>query len=130
MAESNEKMWPFKFHQVRSRQIHKAIREMIAVDKEPISIVKDDGFNHLLKLLEPCYKPPSSKWFSEMFIPEMHQNVSEKVRVYLLNIDNLFITADILSSVVQDSYISLTFHSIMKEFQYQHICLHAAPFNE
>ena len=65
-----------------------------------------------------------------MFIPEMHQNVSEKVRVYLLNIDNLFITADILSSVVQDSYISLTFHSIMKEFQYQHICLHAAPFNE
>ena len=60
----------------------------------------------------------------------MHQKVSEKVRVSLLNIDSLSITTDIWSSVAQESYISLTCHSITKEFQYQHMCLHAAPFNE
>ena len=60
----------------------------------------------------------------------MHQKVSEKVRVSLLNIDSLSITTDIWSSLAQDSYISLTCHSITKECQYQHMCLHAGPFNE
>ena len=60
----------------------------------------------------------------------MHQKVSKKVRVSLLNIDNLSITTDIWSSVAQDSYISLTCHSSTKGCQYQHMCLHAAPFNE
>ena len=32
--------------------------------------------------------------------------------------------------MAQDSYISLTCHSITKECQYQHMCLHAIPFNE
>ena len=103
---------------------------MIAVDKEPFSIVEHDGCNCLLKLLEPQYKPHLSKYSSEMLIPEMHQRVSKKVRVSLLNIDSLSITTDIWSSVAQESYISLTCHSSTKEFQYQHMCLHDAPFNE
>ena len=130
MAESIEKTRPYEFDDSRSRRINKAVGEMIAVDNEPFAIVEHDGFTRLLKLLEPCYQLPSSKYFSETLIPEMYEKVKNKVKHSLSNIDYVSITTDIWSSVAQDSYISLTCHSITDDFQYQHICLHAAPFNE
>ena len=51
----------------------KQLEKMIAVNKVAFSIVEHDGFNHLLKLLDLWYKPPSSKYFSEILIPEMHE---------------------------------------------------------
>lgn len=98
---------------------------MVAVDVE-----EHDGFTRLLKLLEPRYQLPSSKYFSETLIPEMYEKVSEKLKDSLSSIDFVSITTNVWSSVAQDSYISLTCHCITKEFLYQHLCLHAVPFNE
>jgi len=65
MAESIEKAQPYTFDHPRAREIHKHIGEMIAVDSEPFTLVDHIGFTRLMKLIEPRYKLPSDKYFSE-----------------------------------------------------------------
>ena len=43
------------------RKITALITEMIAVDMQPLSMVKDVGFNALMAYLEPDYKMPGLK---------------------------------------------------------------------
>lgn len=84
-----------------------------------------------MKLVEPRYKLPSDKYFSEKLIPEMYGKVCEKVKVLVSEVGHVSITTDMWSSVAQDSYISLTCHYISADFERQQVCLHAAPpFND
>jgi hypothetical protein len=55
---------PYDFDHPRSRQIHKTIGEMIAVDSEPFNNVKRTGFRRLMGILEPRYTLPSDKYLS------------------------------------------------------------------
>ena len=49
---------------------HRKIAEMVALDKQPFSIVKDSGFKALLMaLLEPRYGLPSRRYIAETVIP-------------------------------------------------------------
>jgi len=106
------------------------LERMIAVDSEPFTLVDHIGFTRLMKLVEPRYKLPSDKYFSEKLIPEMYGKVCEKVKVLVSEADHVSITTDVWSSVAQDSYISLTCHYISADFERQQVCLHAAPFND
>ena len=99
---------------------------MIALDNEPFNVVNHTGFTRLMKLVEPCYKLPSDKYFSDTLIPEIFQKVCLKVQDALTSVS---LTTDIWRSVAQDSYISLTCHYITPAFDQQQVCLHAAPFN-
>ena len=112
MAESIEKAQPYAFDHPRAQEIHKHIGEMIAVDSEPFILVDHIGFTRLMKLVEPHYKLPSDKYFSEKLIPEMYGKVCEKVKVLVSEVGHVSITTDVWSSVAQDSYISLTCHYI------------------
>uniref|UniRef100_A0A1X7T8V7 BED-type domain-containing protein n=1 Tax=Amphimedon queenslandica TaxID=400682 RepID=A0A1X7T8V7_AMPQE len=55
----------FAFDHPNSCKIHKVIGEMIALDNEPFSTFKRDGFKRLMKVMEPQYTLPSNKYFSE-----------------------------------------------------------------
>jgi len=46
-------------------KIDRAIGKMIAIDIQPIQIVENKGFQFLLNQLEPRYKIPSRKYFTE-----------------------------------------------------------------
>ena len=50
---------------------------MIAIDCQPVSIVKDIGFNFFVKAIEPRYTIPSRNYFSEVVIPRIHDGVSQ-----------------------------------------------------
>ena len=63
---------PYEFDHPSARRIHKAVGEMIALDNEPFSNVKRDGFKLLTKVVEPRYTLPSDKYFSETLIPSMY----------------------------------------------------------
>ena len=77
---------------------------------EPFNVVNHTGFTRLMKLVEPCYKLPSDKYFSETLIPEMYQKVCLKVQEALTSVSYVSVTTDIWSLIAQDSYISLTCH--------------------
>ena len=130
IGELFEKSQPYPFDHPRSREITKRIGEMIAVDNEPFTLVDHAGFSRLLLLLEPRYKLPSERYFSETLIPAIYQKVSDKVKALLSSTDHVSVTTDVWSSVAQDSYISLTCHYISSDFKHHHVCLNAAPFND
>ena len=129
-AESIQKAQTYAFDHPRAREIYKHIGEMIAVDSEPFTLVDHIGFTRLMKLVEPRYKLPSDKYFSEKLIPEVYGKVCEEVKVLVSEVGHVSITTDVWSSVAQDSYISLTCHYISADFERQQVCLHAAPFND
>ena len=128
--ESFTKSQPLVFDNPRAKEITRRIGEMIALDNEPFTVVDHTGFSWLLKLLELHNNLLSDKYFSETLIPEIYQKVCAKIRKSLSFVSHVSVTADILGSVAQDSYITLTCHYIPPDFTLQQVCLHSAPFND
>jgi len=85
---------------------------MIALDNQPFSVVDDLGFKNLSRVLEPRYNLPSRHYFAEVVIPDMYQQVKERVVGFLKQQDFLSCTTELWSSVAQDSMLSLTVHCI------------------
>ena len=79
IAQVLESGKPYMFDHPRARQIHCLLREMIAVDNEPFSIVHRVGFKRLMNSIEPRCSLPSDRYFSDTLIPEMYRKVKEKV---------------------------------------------------
>ena len=52
---------------------------MITMDFQPFSIVEDEGFQLLLRVLDRRYQLPSRKYFSEQVIPKMYTELKEKL---------------------------------------------------
>ena len=112
-----EKHQQFGFDHPKSREINKLIAELIAVDNQPFSIVDDVGFMLLLNRLEPRYKLPSRRYFSETLIP----NVFDKLKLLVAELvqaqQYVSCTTDIWSSPAHDSLLSLTAHFITEDFE-------------
>ncbi|XP_063152308.1 uncharacterized protein LOC134492094 [Candoia aspera] len=60
-------------------EVTRAIAQMMALDDQPLSMVEDTGFQHLLKLLAPNYKIPSCTTFSRQVVPSLYQACREEV---------------------------------------------------
>jgi len=56
---------------IRSQCVHKRIGKMLAVDCQPLSVVEDVGFKRVLQALEPQYKCPSRKYFTDVIVPKI-----------------------------------------------------------
>jgi len=50
------------------KRVHLKVGEIIAIDCQPVSIVDHGGFKSLVSTLEPKYRMPSRKYFSETVI--------------------------------------------------------------
>ena len=60
---------------IRAQRVHKLVMEMIALDKQPFSLVENIGFVRLLQVLEPRYTLPSRKYLIEKRLPLVHDEV-------------------------------------------------------
>ena len=78
-----QKMKPFGLNHPTARKITQTVGEMIALDNQPFSIVDDLGFKNLVRVLEPRYNLPSHRYFAEVVIPDMYQQVKEKFVTFL-----------------------------------------------
>ena len=52
---------------------------MIALDNQPISMVEDTGFVRFVETVQPQYKIPSRKYFTETVIPSILDDVNNGV---------------------------------------------------
>ena len=106
-----------------------SIGEMIALDSQPFSIMDDDGFVHLLKVLEPHYTPPSRKYMTEMVVPRIMEGMTAVVRHKIAGIEYYSFTTDIWSMSVSNAcLLSLTAHWI-SPFERMTVVLHAQPIH-
>ena len=70
------------------------------------------------KVLEPRYKLPSHRYFTEVAIPDIYKEVKDRVQDFLHQ-QFVSCTTDLWSSVAQDSMLSLTAHCISSDFNHK-----------
>jgi hypothetical protein len=110
-------------------KIHHAIGQMIAVDLQPYQLVENDGFQQLLKLLEPRYKVPSRKYFSEKVLPELFEQMKVKVMNLMNGCSGISFTVDLWTTQHStQSYISLTAHWLTIKYHLKNAVLHCELF--
>ena len=125
-----QKVTPFGINHPTARRITQAVAEMIALDNQSFSIVDDLGFKNLVQVLEPRYNLPSCRYFAEVIIPDMYQQIKERIVEFLKQQDFLSCTTDLWSSVAQDSMLSLTTHCICLDFSRKSFVLQSREFND
>ena len=102
------------------------IAEMMALDYQLLSVVSDVGFTRLLHTIEPRYKIPSRKYFTDNVLPKIKENIDTKLFELLKDVEFLSLTTDIWStSLSNESLISMTAHWISNEFERTSAVLHA-----
>ncbi|KAL0149553.1 hypothetical protein M9458_055080, partial [Cirrhinus mrigala] len=77
---------------------HKTITEALGVfnakDMQPYSVVDDEGFQHLIKTLEPRYEIPSRTHFSNKIIPALYEETRSRIENELANAPYIDLTTD------------------------------------
>ncbi len=103
---------PLQKDSVKAKSITRAIGMMVAVDLRPYSIVENDGFRELLKLLEPRYSMISRRELANTIVPEIFSALKEKVKKSLeLSKSGVNFTTDMWKSEGQNrEYMAVTAH--------------------
>ncbi|XP_065654812.1 zinc finger BED domain-containing protein 4-like [Hydra vulgaris] len=119
---------PLTFTDTKAIKITRLIAGMICTDNQPVSIVKNLGFNRLLQFLEPRYTIPSKKYFSTIEILSIYQKGPSKIQFLAKKAYHVSITTDMCSSTTNVDYMSLTAHFLTEDMKQIHICLEVVPF--
>ena len=126
MEETRARVKVWDINDPKAERIHHKIAEMMALDYQPLSVVNDVGFISLLQMIEPKYKVPSRKYFTENVLPKIKENIDTKLAQLLKDVEFLSLTTDIWStSLSNESLISMTPHWIGDEFKRMSAVLHA-----
>ena len=103
---------------------------MITLDYQPLSIVDDVGFVHLLYSLEPRYVAPSRRYVTETVMPKIYETVRKQVEVEIAGTSHISFTRDLWSTTVSvNSLMSLTAHWLTETFDRKRAILHVQPFD-
>lgn len=93
-------------------RVSQAILYMICRDSQPISIIEDEGFKHLLKVTAPLYTVPSRRTIDSM-IDQKYETVAFMLKERLSNVANVCLTTDIWTETHQTrSFLGVTAHFI------------------
>ena len=115
--------------QARSKAITNCIAGVIIKDLRPISLVDGEGFQSLMRFVEPAYHLPSATYFTKVIELEYEKAVP-KVQQILQAANYISITSDLWTSIAKDAYISLTTHYISNERKMESVCLGTMPVSE
>ena len=87
-------MQPLATQSDRAKAITKAIGVFIGAHMRPYSVVQNEGFKHMLKVLEPRYNIPSHTHFSEKIVPDLYEQEKKKVVDELSRAASVALTTD------------------------------------
>ena len=126
---SSKKIWDI--NDEKSKQIHKKIAMMIALDNQPLSITEDNGFIGLMAHLQPRYLIPSRHFFSENALPQLYDDIKKKVFNEITKAQSISFTSDIWTcSSSNETFISLSGQWTKNTFERKYAVLYASHFPE
>ncbi|XP_022043243.2 E3 SUMO-protein ligase ZBED1-like [Acanthochromis polyacanthus] len=102
----------------------------MAKNMSPFSTVENEGFQDMIKTLEPKYTLPSRPHFSQKVMPELYRQVKADVVTVLENADSVAITTDGWTSRATQSYLTITAHVITPEWKMASFVLQTRPLFE
>lgn len=118
----------------KAKKLDKCIAEMLVMDDLPFSHVEDIGFMRLMTEAAPLYSLKQRNFYSSMICSDMYESVFKKIKEIIDEVkqDNkLSFTTDVWSDTSAGvSLLSLTAHTINKEFERTNFVLGAEPLEE
>lgn len=114
----------------RAKAITNAIGVFIATDVRPYSVVQNEGFKNMLKVLEPRYDIPSHTHFSEKVVPDLYEREKKKVVDELSRASAVALTTDGWTSRGTESYVTITAHFITEGWEMRSLVLQTRPLYE
>ena len=114
----------------RAKAITNAIGVFIATDMRPYSVVQNEGFKNMLKVLEPRYEIPSRTHFSEKVVPDLYEREKKKVVDELSQVSAVALTTDGWTSRGTESYVTITAHFITEDWEMRSLVLQTRPLYE
>ncbi|XP_054261417.1 zinc finger BED domain-containing protein 4-like [Macrosteles quadrilineatus] len=132
LLTSGEK-WPP--HHPKAKLITNSITRWMAKSLHPYSLVQEEGFVDLMKLVEPKYKVPCRTTFSRSLIPELYlstkNRVEEDIKTNLeKGLNSVAISSDLWTSSANDSFLSVNAHFVDDSFSLKTHCLANAHFED
>ncbi|XP_054861274.1 zinc finger BED domain-containing protein 4-like [Amphiprion ocellaris] len=94
--------------------VDEAVVNMIIKDCQPLTIVGNEGFRELLKLIAPSYVLPSRKAIKDLVI-QKYEEEKEKTKMDLQSVVAISLTADMWTSINMKAYLAVTCHYVDKE---------------
>ena len=101
----------------RAKDLTDSIGYFIAKDMQPVSVVQDHGFQHLMKTLEPRYQISHRKTFTDHVLPGMYTKVKELIIPVVCSAKHYAITTDYWTSRGNASYAGVMFHTITDDWE-------------
>ena len=104
---------------------------MMAADLQPFSIVEDPGFSRVMREADPRYIIPSSRYFFDVLIPQIHTTITSLGSQLLKSTQNSVTTVIWSSGYCHDSFMSLVAHFIVSDsFEKKSLMLSLWKFDE
>ena len=127
-----EKRKPYPSDHPHAKLLTYCVAEMISIDLQPFSVVKDTGFIHLVAELDSRFVLPSRRYLTEVVVPEIHAKAKFKVTELLRSTKYISMTIDIWTSTnCHQSFHNLTAHFVVpKTVEKKDVMLSAWQFDE
>ena len=97
-------------------QITSSIANFISIDMRPLRIVEGEGFQEMLRTIEPRYKIPPRQTFSSKYIPEHYKEMKASLKRRMQDIIGYSIAFDYWTSFSAKSFLTLTIHYMSDDF--------------
>ena len=123
IIESMNKSVLYARHSKKWQQITDSVAFSLAKDSLPLYTVEKPGFRKMLHTLDPRYELPSRKYFSNVAIPKMYEELKENVAKELVDVEYFSATSDLWSSTNMEPYLSFTVHFISNDWEIHNRCL-------
>ena len=97
----------------QTKKINNAIlEELIVKCNLPPATVEYTAFRKFVKTIAPRWKHTSSKYFTNALLPSLVQNIQDKIKTTLKDINHLSITVDVWNDRKGRSFIGVTGHCL------------------
>ena len=96
----------------RWQKLTEAITYYLAKDMVPFYTIEKPGFKRLVSVFDKQYDLPSGKYFSQVAVPSLYNNIRDEVAAEISNVEYYSATTDLWSSEGLKPYLSYTIHYI------------------
>lgn len=108
--ESFENIYAYSESGNKTLKINNALIYMICKDNQPFTIVENDGFCNLIKVIAPHYKLPSKTTLTR-WIDDKYDVLSDVFKNKLKSVENLTLTTDLWTETMSmRSFLGITGH--------------------
>ncbi|KAK0151151.1 Zinc finger BED domain-containing protein 1 [Merluccius polli] len=95
----------------RKKELDEALVDMVVKDCQPFTVVNDQGFKGLVKLLDPSYVLPTRQALKAM-VEERYQKAKREAKALVQQATAVSLTADMWTSMNMEAYLAVTCHFI------------------